>query len=577
MRMRVLFSLLGLVSAAALAQPSDVPLTNWTVPPYRTSNASGGISTMADLSPGIGFVAVTPCRIVDTRGGGVFSGTYGPPALVGNAARSFDINSAPHCPGIPAGAESYSLNFTVIAAAGVFQNAFLTAWPTGGAQPVVSTLNFNAGQLEANAAIVPAGTNGSINVFVNAPGHLLIDINGYFTEEYNPGVSFHAVSNSATPAILAENTSSASEATAIQAVITTTTPGPTGVAAVKGFNQGTNATGVGVWGKHNGGGWGVLGESQSGFGVVATAGGTGSNSAVYAVSHSTGVTSGVYGAATATDSRSYGVFGESESPQPGSAGVLGIDRDGPTGRLLFGGRSGIRGESLNGRGIIGQGALTGVEGNLVPQGSQSYVASGSLGHFSGGVNYGVYSDGNAHVQGTFTASANKGFVQPHPHDASKEIRYISLEGPHTEVYFRGTAQVSQGVTRIAIPQHFRFVADPATYSTLVTPVGAMATVAVLDEGPEGIVVQASRNVKVHYVVYAEREAVRNPDPIIENVHFRSDPGRDFLANLPDTFRQLMIQNGTLNADGTANLETAKRLGWDKEWEKRARPTPQPAE
>ena len=128
-------------------------------------------------------------------------------------------------------------------------------------------------------------------------------------------------------------------------------------------------------------------------------------------------------------------------------------------------------ESSTDGAVIGQGALTGVEGNLVPQGSQSFVASGSLGHVSAGVNYGVYSTGNAHVAGTFTATTNKGFVQPHPHDASKEIRYISLEGPHTEVYFRGTAQVSQGVTRIAIPQHFRFVADPATYSTLVTPVG----------------------------------------------------------------------------------------------------------
>jgi hypothetical protein len=37
----------------------------------------------------------------------------------------------------------------------------------------------------------------------------------------------------------------------------------------------------------------------------------------------------------------------------------------------------------------------------------------------------------------------------------------------------------------------------------------------------------------------------------------------------------MIQNGTLNPDGTVNMETARRLGWDKEWEKRARPAPRP--
>jgi hypothetical protein len=72
------------------------------------------------------------------------------------------------------------LNLTIIGGPGTFQNAFLTAWATGDSQPVVSTLNFNANQLESNAAIVPAGTSGSINVFVNAPAHLLIDVNGYY-------------------------------------------------------------------------------------------------------------------------------------------------------------------------------------------------------------------------------------------------------------------------------------------------------------------------------------------------------------------------------------------------------------
>jgi hypothetical protein len=226
-------------------------------------------------------------------------------------------------------------------------------------------------------------------------------------------------------------------------------------------------------------------------------------------------------------------------------------------------RIGVVGESRTpGDGVFG------VIGRVRDSGG-TVLQSGILGWNQMSALYGVYSVGNAHVQGAFSATT-KNFVQPHPHDASKEIRYASLEGPQTEVYFRGTAQVSQGVTRISIPAHFRFVADAATYSTLVTPVGAMATVAVLSEGPEGIVLQASRNVKVHYVVYAEREAVRNPDPITENIHFRPISGIDFQAHLPDSFRQLMIQNGTLNPDGTINPETAKRLGWDRERSETAR-------
>jgi hypothetical protein len=68
-------------------------------------------------------------------------------------------------------------------------------------------------------------------------------------------------------------------------------------------------------------------------------------------------------------------------------------------------------------------------------------------------------------------------------------------------------------------------------------------------------------VRIHYVVYAERAAVRNPDPIVENVHFRPNPNTDFLAHLPDTFVRLMIENGTLNPDRTVNQETVRRLGW----------------
>lgn len=82
--------------------------------------------------------------------------------------------------------------------------------------------------------------------------------------------------------------------------------------------------------------------------------------------------------------------------------------------------------------------------------------------------------------------------------------------------------------------------------------------------------------KVHYVVYAERESFRQDSAIIDNIHFRGE-SEDAMRFLPNSFRRRMIQNGTLNPDGTVNMETAKRLGWDKEWEKRERPAPQPAE
>jgi hypothetical protein len=60
---------IGLVTPCLGAQ--EIPLSNWTVPPYR---AQGGLSTMTDVTPGIGFVGVAPCRLVDTRQAGFPAG-----------------------------------------------------------------------------------------------------------------------------------------------------------------------------------------------------------------------------------------------------------------------------------------------------------------------------------------------------------------------------------------------------------------------------------------------------------------------------------------------------------------------
>ncbi len=119
---------------------------------------------------------VTPCRVVDTRGGGVFTGNYGPPTLANGATRSFSIPAGP-CSGIPANAQAFSLNATVVPQGPL---SYLTAWPTGLTQPVVSTLNSLQGKIVANAALVPAGSNGSVSVFVAGRTDLILDINAYF-------------------------------------------------------------------------------------------------------------------------------------------------------------------------------------------------------------------------------------------------------------------------------------------------------------------------------------------------------------------------------------------------------------
>jgi hypothetical protein len=81
--------------------------------------------------------------------------------------------------GLPAvpGAQAYPLNMTV-APQGV--PGYLSTWPAGATQPVVSTLNAFKGQIVANAAIVPAGSAGSIDIYVTNTTDVVVDTNGYF-------------------------------------------------------------------------------------------------------------------------------------------------------------------------------------------------------------------------------------------------------------------------------------------------------------------------------------------------------------------------------------------------------------
>ncbi len=141
-----------------------------TVLAFLVLAASGFAQNSSSASP-LQFVAVTPCRVADTRNP---AGPFGGPEPGKGAIREFDIPQSA-C-GIPSTAVAYSLNVTVVPDG--FLN-YLTLWPTGQTQPNVSTLNSD-GRVKANAAITPAGTNGGVSVFVSDPTQVILDIDGYF-------------------------------------------------------------------------------------------------------------------------------------------------------------------------------------------------------------------------------------------------------------------------------------------------------------------------------------------------------------------------------------------------------------
>jgi len=140
-----------------------------------TNGAISSFTTSAPPSSGYEFIPVAPCRIADTRNA---TGAFGGPALAAKSSREFDIPQSA-C-GIPSTAVAYSLNVTVVPSGSL---NYLTLWPSGQAQPNVSTLNSFDGRVKANAAITPAGVNGGVSVYASDATHVILDINGYFVPE----------------------------------------------------------------------------------------------------------------------------------------------------------------------------------------------------------------------------------------------------------------------------------------------------------------------------------------------------------------------------------------------------------
>jgi hypothetical protein len=185
-------STLNSPSGEVVANAAIVPAgTGGAVSVYATDTTDAilDIDGYFDTSSGpasYAFYAATPCRVADTRGP---SGQFGGPSMTAGQSRDFPVPLS-SCP-IPATARAYSMNVTVVPSGPLY---YLTLWPTGQPQPFVSTLNSWGGTAVANAALVPAGANESISVFVTNPTDVILDTNGYFAAPGAPGaLTFYPV------------------------------------------------------------------------------------------------------------------------------------------------------------------------------------------------------------------------------------------------------------------------------------------------------------------------------------------------------------------------------------------------
>src|SRR5262245_37628355 len=143
-------------------QPLEPPLRNWPAPLYwmpqpgeiEHQNVAQKNESLQPRAAGIftppgpmTFIALTPCRVMDTRSGLGFTGAFGPPSLpAGGASRQVPIPSS-SC-NVPSNAAAYSFNITAVPP-GIL--GWLALWPAGQPFPGVSTLNANSGGPIANA------------------------------------------------------------------------------------------------------------------------------------------------------------------------------------------------------------------------------------------------------------------------------------------------------------------------------------------------------------------------------------------------------------------------------------------
>jgi hypothetical protein len=565
-------TLLLLASGFALAQ--NIPLNNWTVPPYSQSSHRGGITTMTDVTSPRAFIGVQPCRVADTRGNGApIQGGIFP----NSGLRTWDVTGI--C-GIPAGADAISVNFTVVAAAGIPAGSFLLAWPTGQAAPPTAIMTYGPSQVISNAAIVPLGPSEQLNVNVSGSTHVIMDVNGYFSDTLQDPTRFLELFNNSTSyTVRIDNASlSCSGACGLRA---TTSSGW----AVSGYSpndvgvRGDSDTYNGVWGQSltqdaiagfggrdgaylQGGRNGAIGASTGSSGVLAGLVGG-------AVSTTSGTT-GVFGLAASTSNYVFGVKGVTASSNFDSAGVKGVsglgDPLGDTNDCTGCFTAGVRGTSdTGGFGVFGLtrggSAVAGIKLNPADNGT---LNAGYLGSAFG---FGVYALGGMGGTGA------KFFLEPHATDPSLVIKYIALEGPESGTYFRGRGKFQNGIATVEVPEDFRMVTDRDGLSIQVTPIGQMATVAVQAIDLNRIVVRGSRDVEFFYMVNGVRRSFKDHVPIQpsdgEFEPEKADVTLESHHYLTADQKRVLIQNGTYTPEGKVNMETARRLGWDKIWEAKA--------
>src|SRR5262249_35498698 len=141
-------SLNVVANPSATSRTSNITIGGQTYAVTQNGTQSSGIN-----SGPLRFVALPPCRVMETRQEYNFqgrTGAFGPPYMRSNETRSLSLPASTVCQ-VPSVAKAYLLNVTLIPRAGV---DYVTLFPTGEARPQFFSVRSPDAQIVANSAIV---------------------------------------------------------------------------------------------------------------------------------------------------------------------------------------------------------------------------------------------------------------------------------------------------------------------------------------------------------------------------------------------------------------------------------------
>lgn len=165
-----------LVLIPALAGAAVLPLSLVGLVGPFTASASGSAALHVPL-PTVSaatYVPMSPLRLLDTRSDLGFA------AMGPGATSTLQVTGVDTIPS--SGVTAVVVNVTVT---GASTDGYLSLFPAGGTTPLVSNLNFSAGETVANLVTVPVSQGGQVSFFSHLTSgtvEVVADLQGYYLE-----------------------------------------------------------------------------------------------------------------------------------------------------------------------------------------------------------------------------------------------------------------------------------------------------------------------------------------------------------------------------------------------------------